>query len=61
MGVKCVSIFSMFSNLNILMTLPAQVSDRCPILYYVFRFGLLSDHLLGNSCSPGRPYVLFVF
>ena len=25
------------------------------------RFGLLSGHLLGNSCSLGWPYVLFVF
>ena len=25
------------------------------------RFRLLSGHLLGNSCSLGWPYVLFVF
>ena len=25
------------------------------------RFRLLSDHLLGKSCSLGLPYVLFVF
>ena len=25
------------------------------------RFELLSFHLLGNSCSLGGPYVLFVF
>ena len=24
------------------------------------RFGLLSGHLLGNGCSLGCPYVLFV-
>ena len=24
-------------------------------------FGLLRGHLLGNRCSLGRPYVLFVF
>ena len=25
------------------------------------RSGLLSGHILGNSCSLGSPYVLFVF
>ena len=25
------------------------------------RFGLLSGHRLGNSCSVGRPYVLLIF
>ena len=29
--------------------------------YLLVRFGLLSGHLLGNSCPLGRPYVLIVF
>ena len=30
-------------------------------ILFLVRFGLLSGNLLGNSCSLGRPYVLFVF
>ena len=28
--------------------------------YYLVRFCLLSGHLLGNNCSLGLPYVLFL-
>ena len=31
----------------------------CVFIIFLVRFGLLSDHLLGNSCSLGWPYVLF--
>ena len=30
-------------------------------ILFLVRPGLLSDHLLGNSCSLDRPYVRFVF
>ena len=30
-------------------------------ILFLDRFRLLSGHLLGNSCSIGGPYVLFVF
>ena len=30
-------------------------------LYFYFGFGLLSGHLLGNSCALGWPFVLIVF
>ena len=30
-------------------------------ILFLVRFRLLSGHLLGNSCSHGWPYVLFVF
>ena len=30
-------------------------------ILFLIRFGLLSGHLLGISCSLGLPYVLFVF
>ena len=31
------------------------------VIILLGRFGLLSGHLLGNSCPLGRPYVLIVF
>ena len=33
----------------------------CVFILFVVRFGLLSGHFLGKSCSLGWPYVLFVF
>ena len=30
-------------------------------IIHLVRFGLLSGHLLGNSCPLGWPYVLIVF
>ena len=32
----------------------------CLLILFLMRFGLLSGHLLGKSCSLGLPYVLFV-
>ena len=31
------------------------------VIIHLVRFGLLSGHLLGNSCPLGWPYVLIVF
>ena len=45
----------------------ASVPDLCILLTsgvfisFLVWFGLLSGHLLGNTCSLGSPYVLFVF
>ena len=33
----------------------------CLFIILLVRFGLLSGHLLGNSCQLGWPYVLSVF
>ena len=33
----------------------------CLFIILLVRFGLLSGHLLGNSCPLGLPFVLIVF
>ena len=39
-----------------------SVTFHLMCVYIIFSsVWLLSGHLLGNSCSLGRPYVLFVF
>ena len=35
--------------------------NLCVFILVLVRFGFLSGHVLGKSCSLGRPYVLFVF
>ena len=35
--------------------------NLCLFIILLVRFGLLSDHLLGNSCPLGWPFVLIVF
>ena len=39
----------------------ADVSPYVCSLCLLFRFWLLSGHLLGNSCTLGWPFVLIVF
>ena len=47
--------------------LPVLVSDvrrcftLCLFIILLVRFGLLSGHLLGNSCPLGWPFVLIAF
>ena len=47
--------------------LPVLVSEfrgcfaLCLFIILLVRYGLLSGHLLGNSCPLGWPYVLIVF
>ena len=54
----------MYIRRNIIETLRQSFDDvfaLCLFIILLVRFGLLSGHLLGNSCPLGWPFVLNVF
>ena len=55
------AVVLMWSMLPVMMSEFRYCFTLCLFIILLVRFGLLSGHLLVNSCLLGWPYVLIVF